>query len=260
MKLHITQLKFHYFTKDGVKRAKWVADIYEGFVGFKVSDKSHVLQALQMWETNVFVQHSNNLLDSSSHQSMPHKTRKLDYKCKHLLSEDNQDPIDVSPGNDKKVQCNLLVKSALLFYHFTRDSDVKLYTGCSGSSTFRLVGTVCGTKAQYMDYWKGLTNTANDLSSPRDRKNVNLGKLSIGQEFLLATMCLRVGVMIYDVNFRFDVCWQVHFSPRDLSSCLKNLDGSYFGLTVMLLKGTFKPAFESIIHSAQLSLAAQKDL
>ena len=38
VKLHVTQLKFHYFTKDGVKRAKWVADIYEGFVGFKVSD------------------------------------------------------------------------------------------------------------------------------------------------------------------------------------------------------------------------------
>ena len=55
------------------------------------------------------------------------------------MAENFQDAIDVSPDNDKEVQCNLLVKSALLFEQFTRDSDVKLYTGFSDSSTFTLV-------------------------------------------------------------------------------------------------------------------------
>ena len=91
------------------------------------------------------------------------------------MSEDIQDAIDISPDNDKQVQCNLLVKSAPLFDHFTRDSDVKLCTGFSDSSTFRLFDQLAKT-AQYMHYWKSMTNAVKDLSSPRDRKNVNLRK------------------------------------------------------------------------------------
>ena len=58
----------------------------------------------------------------------------------------------------------------------------------------------------------------------------------------------------------YQICLQVQFSPLGLSSCLKNLDGSYFGQTDMLFEGTFQPAFEIIIHAAQLSLTAQKYL
>ena len=76
---------------------------------------------------------------SSSRQNTSRKRTKLDYKCKKVMPKDNQDLIDVSPDNDRKVHCNLLVKSALLFDNFTRDSDVKLYTGFSDSSTFRLI-------------------------------------------------------------------------------------------------------------------------
>ena len=93
------------------------------------------------------------------------------------MAEDFQDAIDVSPDNGKDVQCNLLVKSALLFEHFTRDSDVKLHTDFSDSSTFTLVFDQLAKKAQYMHYWKGMTNTTKDWSSPCDTKNVNLRKL-----------------------------------------------------------------------------------
>ena len=92
---------------------------------------------------------------SSSRQSAPRTRTKLDYKWKQVMPEDIQDANDVSPGNDKEVQCNLLVKSALLFDHFTRDSDLKLYTGFSDSSTFRFAFDQLAKKAQYMHYWKG---------------------------------------------------------------------------------------------------------
>ena len=121
------------------------------------------------------------------------------------MPEGSQDQIDISPDNDKNVQCNLLVKLALLFDHFTRDSEVKLHTGFSDSSTFRLVFDQLAKKAQYMHYWKGMTNTAKDLPSPRDRKNANLRKLSLEQEFLLTMMRLRAGLMIDDLAFRFDI-------------------------------------------------------
>ena len=93
------------------------------------------------------------------------KRRKLDCICKQVMAENFQDAIDVSPDNDKEVQCNLLVKSALLFEQFTRDSDVKLHTGFSDSSTFTLVFDQLAKKAQYMHYWKGMTNTTKDWSS-----------------------------------------------------------------------------------------------
>ena len=65
------------------------------------------------------------------------------------MPEDNQDSIDVYPDNDKIVQSNLLLNLPL-FDHFTRDSDVKLYTGFSDTSTFRLVFDQLAKKAQYM--------------------------------------------------------------------------------------------------------------
>ena len=52
-----------------------------------------------------------------------------------------------------------------------------------------------------------MTNTAKDLSSPNDRKNVNLRKFrtSLEQEYLLTMMRHRVGLMIDDLVFRFDI-------------------------------------------------------
>ena len=65
------------------------------------------------------------------------------------MPEDNQDSIDVYPDNDKIVQSNLLLNLPL-FDHFTRDSDVKLYTGFLDTSTFRLVFDQLAKKAQHM--------------------------------------------------------------------------------------------------------------
>ena len=50
-----------------------------------------------------------------------------------------------------------------------------------------------------------MTNTAKDLSFPRDRKNINLRELSLEQEFLLTMMRLRAGLMIDDLAFRFNI-------------------------------------------------------
>ena len=207
VKSHVTQLKFHYFPKDGAKRAKWVAQISKGLVGFKVSDTKVVCSNHFECGKPTFLCDTPTmyLTVSSSRQSTPRKRRKLDYKCKQGIPGDNQDPIDVFPDNDKIVQCNLQVKSALLFDYFTRNSDVKLNTGFSETSTFRLVFDQLAKKAQYMHYWKGMTNTAKDLSSPRDRKNINLRKLSLKKEFLMTMMRLRAGLMIDDIAFRFDV-------------------------------------------------------
>ena len=160
VKSHITQLKFPYFPKDGAKRAKWVAQISKGLVGFKVSDNKVVCSNhFECGKPPMYLTVSSNC------QSTPSKSRKLDYKCKQVMPDDIQDEIDVSNDNDKEVQCNLLVKSAPLFDNFTRDSDLKFYIGFSDSLTFRLVFDQLAKKVQHMHYWKGMTNAAKDLSS-----------------------------------------------------------------------------------------------
>ena len=151
MKLHVTQLKFHYFPIDGAIRAKWVAQISKGLVDFKVSDNkvarsNHFECGKPTFLCDTLAMY---LTVSSSRQSTPRKRRKLDYKCNQDMPEDNQDSIDVYPDNDKIVQSNLLLNLPL-FDHFTRDSDVKLYTGFSDTSTFRLVFDQLAKKAQYM--------------------------------------------------------------------------------------------------------------
>ena len=140
VKSHVTQLKFHYFPKDGAKWAKWVAQVSKGLVGFKVSDNKVVCSKHLECGKPTFLSNTPTmyLTVSSSHQSTPCKRRKLEYKCKQDMAEDNHDPTDVSSDNDKIVRCNLQVKSALLFDHFTRDSDANLYTGFWDTSTFRL--------------------------------------------------------------------------------------------------------------------------
>ena len=203
VKSHVTQLKFHYFPKDGAKRAKWVAQISKGLVGFKVSDNKVVCSNHFQCGKPTFLCDTPTmyLTVSSSRQTRPRKRRKLDYKGKQDIPGDNQDPIDVFPDNDKIVQCNLQVKSALLFDYFTRNSDVKLYTGFSDTSTFRLVFDQLAKKAQYMHYWKGMTNTTRDLSSPRDKKYQSEKVKSRTRVF----NDHDASSIIDDLAFRFDV-------------------------------------------------------
>ena len=62
---------------------------------------------------------------------------------------------------------------------------------------------ICQTRT--MHYWKGLSNTSGDLSSPREPKNVNLRFLTLEQEFLLIMMRSHLGLLTGDLANRFKV-------------------------------------------------------
>ena len=62
---------------------------------------------------------------------------------------------------------------------------------------------ICQTRT--MRYWKGLSNTSGDLSSPREPENVNLRFLTLEQEFLLTMMRSRLGLLAGDLANRFKV-------------------------------------------------------
>ena len=55
-------------------------------------------------------------------------------------------------------------------------------------------------------------------------------------------------------------CCHLQFSLLGWSRGQKKLDGSYSGLTEIIIGGTFQASFESTIHAAQLSLSAREYL
>ena len=72
----------------------------------------------------------------------------------------------------------------MVFADLTRDINVNYFTGFKNRDAFNMVFKYLSNKARTMHYWKGLSNTSGDLSSPRELKNVNLRSLTLEQEFL----------------------------------------------------------------------------
>ena len=98
----------------------------------------------------------------------------------------------------------------------TRDSDVRFYTGFHNAQQFFSIYQFLLPKAKHMRYWKGAVQTSRE--EPSRYKPVELGgrdshgdrpgpnrKLSLEQELLLVMMRLRVGLLVADLSFRFNI-------------------------------------------------------
>lgn len=104
-----------------------------------------------------------------------------------------------------EIQCSLPVKSALTFAHFTQNGDVYFYTGFESADAFRMLFEFLQPKAMKMHYWRGLKNTSKNLCFVRDLRNNNLRALTLEQELLVTMMRLKVGLLVHDLAFRFNV-------------------------------------------------------
>ena len=56
-----------------------------------------------------------------------------------------------------------------------------------------------------MHYWKGIKQKTTNFTSPREKGNIALRSLSLEQEFLLAMMRIRTGILFQDLAFRFQI-------------------------------------------------------
>ena len=204
---HVTTLKFHYFPKDEEKRLLWVKEVEKGLVDFVVSNNKVVCSNHFQYAKPTFACPVPTIFMSvrSNEKPSPNKRRKITYPKKLEFSESDQDCGESSSNNDKETQCSIHLRSAMLFADLTKNTDVNFFTGLKDSATFSLIFEHLSYKAINMHYWKGLKNTAKDLSSPRDLKNVSLRVLSLEQEFLMTMMRVRLGLLIDDLAFRFNV-------------------------------------------------------
>ena len=217
-------LRFHYFPKDTNKCKQWVGEISKGLVGFKATKNTvvcsnHFEYGKPTFKSGVPTKH----LTVRSLYISPKKRRKLSYSSSATTttrrtekqSEEFEQPeineVESESTDDKEIQCSLQI--ALVFADLTRDSDVNFFTGLENSRAFTMLFTDLSFVAKDMHYWKGLSNTAKDLTSPRNKANVRLRKLSLEQEFLLTMMRLRLGLLIDDLAFRFKI-------SSSLASCI----------------------------------------
>ncbi len=83
---------------------------------------------------------------------------------------------------------NLNVYVALQFCHFTREGDVRFYTGLPSTEHFRVLYVCLNTKADKMTYWRGPRRLSGEVT------HVDLGRrgpqrtLSLEQELLMSLM------------------------------------------------------------------------
>ena len=142
----------------------------------------------------------------SASKSTPKKRRKLTY---HSSSFDNNETVakntDDVNDNNKSTQSTCRVVYSVTFADVTRDCDVQFFVELQNSQTFRHVFDHLSKKATFMHYWKGVSNTFKDLSSPRDLKNSHLRSLTLEQELLLTMIRLRLALLSDDLAHRFKI-------------------------------------------------------
>ena len=168
-----------------------------------------------VWLSNYKTVCSNHFVDAKQTTDNPHPTLYL--KASEMASPSprkRKAPNQRSSSTQLQsttsavcsgVQCTLPVRSVLVFAHFSQSSDVNCYTGFPNAEAVRMLYDFLEPKARRMHYWKGLKNTRTNLSVPRDLKNENLCALTLEQELLITMMRLKVGLLVHDLAFRFNV-------------------------------------------------------
>ena len=229
---HITDLKFHITPSDTEKRQIWEKQIGKGREGFKIGASMHVC--------------SNHFQDAKPTTANPYPTLFLtesDIKKKSPVKRKSRKTAEPIPskrlqkaGASGSQEPSPLAPGTLSFTQLTRESDVKFYTGDKSTDLFKLIFTFMSIKAINMRYWKGKKQTqletkgtdpylkTGDYNHPGPDR-----KLTLEQEFLLVMIGLRVGLLVPDLAFRFNVCTGLVssvFTTRIKLMRKKNLVGS----------------------------------
>ena len=213
-KPHVRKLTWHRLpngrsSKTCRKRKQWIDLIKKGKKNFKPSNETHVC--------------SNHFVDGEPTQSHPCPTLYL----RSATSAERKPPTERQPLIEMKADIVITdidsrpmpirsaqTISALNFGHFTREADVRFYTGLSGTTHFRTLFQYVEEKAARMRYWRGPKRTslgsehAEGIIQQSDVMTGRRGpqrKLTIEQQFLMSLMKLRLGLFNMDLAFRFQV-------------------------------------------------------
>ena len=206
VKGHVVQLAWHRVPRPSSeantkKRKRWVEMIAKGRQDFNPGNETFVC-------SNHFLDGMPTLnhpyptlfLTAREKDSSPPRTRKVPTKRNN---ERYESPPILPTSPESSPHFNTLnAHSSMLFCHFTREADVKFYTGLPSTRHFRIIFDHVQHKASRMSYWRGPKRSSQAFEGKRTGPE---RKLSIEQEFLLSLMKLRLGLFNIDLAFRFKV-------------------------------------------------------
>lgn len=208
---HVTgEMKWHYITKDPVKRAVWEANIGKGRQNFKATNHQVVCSNHFQYGKPTFSAPNPTLYlrKSDDIKKSPIKRRIIVRHANEVkeqeMKNENEEPNPDVQGNDRNTG------PCITFDQLTKDADVKLFTGLANAGVFKALFEFLSPKAITMVYWRGPKQTS---------KNANVRyslhgnrKLSLEEELFLVLQRLRLGLLTEYLAHVF------HVSPGQVSS------------------------------------------
>ena len=193
------ELHWHYLPKNPERRAQWTEQISKGLENFLATDNKVVCSNHVLYGKPRFASPKPTLylVQSDKGMPLPRKRRIIDKETAK---------VNLPNVLEAGVQCDIvspLAYTSLAFAILSRNHDVSMFTGLPSASAFECIFSFSQKKASIMHYWKGAKDARKETSNPR--VNTHQRALTLGQEFLLCMMKLKVGLFLFDLAFRFDV-------------------------------------------------------
>ena len=211
---HASTLRRHCLPKDPAKRWQWVEQIRSGRRDFNPTENTTLTKACSNHFPNGEPTTSNLIpvlfmTPSEVQLPLPKKRRTIQ---KHH-SPPQPLPILQTPHSESKqtVHHSFLLCTASL--QLSRNADVKFYTGFNDTTQFKYIFDQLLPKAEKMQCWRGTKQTDQETPSAAISADFTHAyarpgpsqKLRLEQELLLIMMRLRVGLMVHDLAFRFQI-------------------------------------------------------
>lgn len=226
VKSHVTTLKFHRFPKNEEKMNVWTGLVNKGRENFIPTSGSRIC--------------SNHFVDGEPSLKNPNPTlyltlqdtreskmvsRRSSPRKRSLVSQTA--PVYDSEGQSVKVSTEA-IPIPMKFEHLTREFDVRFSTGMENNAIFKAIFDHLIPRVRVMNYWYGPKETSSDETNTTSSYQRNVEtiissnaycegevlpinrrgpdrKLTYEQEYLLVLMRLRLGLLVKDLGFRFQV-------------------------------------------------------
>ena len=230
---HAEKLKWHRFpTKDEDRKKKWASLVAKGRCEFAPTDNSRICSN-HFPDGKPTNKNPNPVLyltlddyrrpKQINMRESPSKKRKAS-SCSPQQEKkqcSKMDEEDECSGND-----NVNIAIAMQFAQITRESDVRFFTGFESTKSFKEIFNFLVPRARLIKYWEGPKRSSCVEREERTQQRTDIiisshvytegsvlpinkpgpqRKTSLEQECLLTLMRLRLGLLVKDLAFRFQI-------------------------------------------------------
>ena len=235
---HVQELKFHHFPKNEEQRKLWASQVSKGHKDFKIMSGSTICSNHFVKGKPTYDFPYPTLFLTPSDVGLKHSPTKRQLSVKRSNEPFKKDDSIVSKKKATDVGAAIVAEApvpstsfeeekprdavfcpSFSFAQLTRERDVQFYTGFENTELFKLVFYQLSPTAIRMQYWKGDKGTKQSACDEGDEdfeEHIKLSglnrkrrgparKLTLEQELFLVMVRLRIGALVEDLAFRFQI-------------------------------------------------------